>query len=172
MSNFYIIEKSQNPEVFVWPFVVTFALGFLAYMIQRIADRLIFDPLNKQREVMEQISVVLIKYANFYSNPLSKEPWGDILYTDKDRKELVVRDYERASTEVRELSAKLRSSINNVPFQNFLYRVKIIKINREDLLSSAGLLMGLSNSFFLSDRGVENSMIADNVREKLKIKID
>jgi hypothetical protein len=174
MNKLLIIIENNKENIFSLSlfitFIVTILSGIFIFILQKIVDRLILEPIQKIRDVIEEISVDLIKYAKFYANPLNIS-YEDILSMPNDRKEIQIRDYENASDKTRELSARLRIYTHNVPFKSFLYKINLLKIKEDDLLGAADKLMLLSNCYFNSGLGASNSDTADEIREKLNIKL-
>ncbi len=174
MNEILIIENNAgivfSPSLFI-TFIVTIISGIFIFILQKIVDRLILEPIKKIRDTVEEISVDLIKFAKFYANPLNIN-YDDILSMPNDRKEIQIRDYEKASDKTRELSARLRICTHNIPFKHMLYKFNILKIKEEDLLSASDMLMVISNRYFDCNKGVSNSDIANEIREKLNIKLD
>lgn len=152
-----------NNEIITAFWTATFTLfgGILIFAIQKLLEQIYFIPINKQKDVVEQIAVGLIKFANYYTNPtaLGNMP------SDSTQK----RDLEIAADTTRGYSALLTAVTNNISSYDIWFRLMFIKVKKEDALTAAGKLMALSNSYFNPERSVANSDLANEIRQLLNI---
>ncbi len=158
-QNFF--QQNNDMSVAFWTATFTLIGGILIFAIQKLLDQIYFVPINKQKDIVEKIAVGLIKYAKFYTNPIS---FGNMPSDSTQR-----RDIELASDTTREFSALLTVSTNNISNYGFWHSLHFIKIKKEDALRAAGKLMQLSNLYSTPGRDIENSILADDIRGLLCI---
>ena len=105
---YHNFNNGGNDEIVtaLWTAVFTLLGGILFFAIQKILEQVYFVPINKQKDVIEQISVGLIKFAKFYANPIA---FHDIP-SDSSQK----RDVKIAADTTREYSALLTAVTNGI----------------------------------------------------------
>lgn len=160
---YHDFSSSGGGEIITAFWTATFTLlgGILIFATQKLLEQIYFVPINKQKDVIEQIAVGLIKFANYYANPtaLGNMP------SDSTQK----RDLEIAADITRGYSALLTVVTNNINIYGTWCRLKFIKVTKEDALAAADKLMALSNSYFNPGSGALNSDLANEIRQLLNI---
>lgn len=155
------LKQGNDVNTAILTAVITLFGGVIIFFLQRIIEQLYIKPINNYKDVIENIAIDLIKYAKFYANPQSL----NLLPSDST----IRRDLEISSDRIRELSALLRVRTDNINSYAFWRKTNYIKVNKQDSYSAASKLMSLSNTFFVTGRGVENSDCADEIRALLNI---
>lgn len=161
MRHIELLQQNNDIQNAIWTAVFTSIIGVLILAVQKFIEHIYLTPINSQKETVEKIAVDLIKYAKFYANPMAT----NTLASDS----FLRRDIEIASDATRELSALLNVKTTNINEYGIWYKLGLIKIEKEKAINAAGKLMALSNSYTRTDRGPENSDLANEIRELLSI---
>ena len=157
----YLNTSDSDIHVAFLTAIFTVLGSVIILVLQRFAEQIYFVPINNQKEVIQKVSIELIKYAKYYANPEINSS-GFV-------NELRKRDIELATDTVRELSASLIVSTNNINAYKFWYTLRLIKVSKKSDIDAAGKIMALSNSLFHSGKGVANSDLANKIRDLLCI---
>lgn len=134
--------------------------GVIVYVLGRIIEKFIIEPIHSQKEVIGIIADQLIFFANLYLNPSSD-------YHDEK--------YRKASEEIRRLSSILNAKTFAVPCYKFLEKIKVVD-PKKNILEASTNLIGLSNSFFLvpieRTQALQNDSRANRIRVLLRIPLN
>lgn len=140
----------------------TILTGVLIFVLGRIIEKVIIDPIKEHRSVIGEIYDGLIFHAGRISSPLK---------VTAETTEAEINRYNEASKDIRRLSMKLRVAIYNINwFYKFYSFFGAPKFN--DISETCRTLIGLSNSLFQtkhSDNVLENIAYKKSIMDKLKL---
>ena len=139
---------------------ITLLGGIFLFILQQIIEKSFFKPLQKQKDTIEDIATLLIQYSSLYTNPTN--------YGGEHFDNLIRKKYSDASNKTRELASLLKVRSDNIPLYNFWVKIYNI-IPRKNIGNAFSKLIGLSNSYGNVGHGIENSDLADEIRNLLKI---
>lgn len=141
------------------PAFITIISGVLVFIIGRFFEKLFIDPMKEHKTVIAEIYDGLIYHANKISNPL--------INTD------ALKDYQKASDELRRMSTKLRAATFNLQGAYWFYRFLFRAPTKKDITVACTALIGLSNSL-VSAKNTEdidrNIAYQQAILKKLKLK--
>ena len=142
---------------------VTLLGGMILFIINKLIEKVILEPIQKQKEVIKNIAVALIQHAHLYANPINLNAFS----SDSRIRE----DFMSASNNTRKLSALLTVTSDNISFYCLWERIEWL-MPISDISSASKKLILLSNSCGTEGRGASNSDIADEIRDFLRIPKD
>ena len=141
------MSGAMNTTVFL-----TVILGVITYVLGQLVLKLLIEPVQETKKLIGQIAHSLTEHANVIQNPGVPS-------------EEVMKD---TSQHLRKLSAQLETQIYLVPMYSvtaFIFRLP----SRNQILSAARSLMGLSNSVFRASDGIykSNAKRVENIHDSL-----
>lgn len=139
---------------------ITLIGGIILFIFQHIIIEIFIKPIQKQKEVIENIAISLIHFSNLYTSPVQ---YGSLPSDNPIRKK-----YMDAANKVRELAALLKVKSENILLYDKWNIIKYV-LPKQNVEQAFEGLIHLANSFGSEGRGVENSDIADRIRTLLEI---
>ena len=141
---------------------ITLLGGISLFVLERVLERVFINPIQKQKEIIEEIAVSLIRYATFYNQPVSVNYSEDSVFRQRR---------VDAKDKTRELAAQLKVRTNGVLFYKIWSKIGYV-IPQNKIEEAYRELIGLSNSYFENRDGSRNSERAEKIRNFLKIPKD
>jgi hypothetical protein len=133
--------------------VITVITGIFVYVGGQFIDKFYIQPLQRQRECIEEIAYSIVYYADLWANPGHDNP-------DK-RKE--------ASEKLRGLASKLAATSSSIRllYPNFIGHE--IGISYDNIKIAKNSLIGISNSLYASDPEDSSRKLDRNHENVLKL---
>ena len=137
----------MNATVFL-----TVIAGVVTYVAGQLVLKLLIEPVQETKRLIGQVAHSLIEHANVIQNP--GVPSEDAMKT--------------TSQHLRKLSAQLEAQLYLVPTYPTTARIFCLP-SRDEVLSAARSLMGLSNSVFRASDGIykANAKRVENIHDSL-----
>lgn len=139
---------------------LTVISGVFVFVLCEILKDIWLNSLARFKEIKQKISYNLVFYANVYTNVID--------LADNNTKEIEI--HKEASEKFRELASELSGFIETL----YVFKLGIPK--KENLVETASLLMGLSNSMFCAynthtsrDENKHNNEYRKQIKELLKL---
>lgn len=135
-----------------WTSFATLIGGIIIYVIGRIIEKFVLEPLQEYKKTLANISDTLIFYANVYSNLK--------VSSDEDKNE--------ASRALRKLASDLSAKTHQITFYKFFTKVGVVP-SYKNSIDASSTLIGFSNSLWHSDLN-EIQERRKKIEQLLKIK--
>ena len=147
--------------------------GVLVYVLGKIIERTVIEPLNDYRRLVMEIAGALPMHANFWGDTYMREmiaasvgPYG----TEESYGIELSRATGEAARELRAKAAQLAAYAVTLPCYR-LWSTLHLMPNRGDLLLASNELAGIANRLPASNRDdvVENSLANSRIQELLRL---
>lgn len=149
----------------VWTIFGTVISGVFVYVVSEYIHETSLRRIREYQDIRRRVAYMLTMYACHYTNVTDE--------TESDEKRKQVHE---KSQDMRKTASELRAFCETLPDGAWLFKKQIPP--KKDLFDASAFMIGISNSFFQTNRskeqndfGVSNSKKAEEIYKLLKLNV-
>lgn len=149
----------------VWTIFGTVISGVFVYVVSEYIHETSLRRIREYQDIRRRVAYMLTMYACHYTNVTDE--------TESDEKRKQVHE---ESQDMRKTASELRAFCETLPDGAWLFKKQIPP--KKDLFDASAFMIGISNSFFQTNRskeqndfGVSNSKKAEEIYKLLKLNV-
>ena len=149
----------------VWTIFGTVISGVFVYVVSEYIHETSSRRIREYQDIRRRVAYMLTMYACHYTN-----------VTDETESEEKRKKVHEESQDMRKTASELRAFCETLPDGTWLFKKQIPP--KKDLFDASAFMIGISNSFFQTNRskeqndfGVSNSKKAEEIYKLLKLNV-
>lgn len=150
----------------IWTVFGTVLSGVFVYAISEYIQETSLRRIREYQDIRRRVAYMLTMYAYHYTNTIDETKRG----------EKIKQAYQKESEDMRKTASELRAFCEMLPDGAWLFKKQIP--DRKKLYDASKLMIGISNSFFQTDKsrehedyGISNSKKAEEIYKLLKLNV-